>query len=459
MLVLPIIGAALYAIFIFFFGFANIFWLSLVIAAIMLFQSIMRRDWSLGLIKVSLFLALFDNSIITPEIASAPVRLSFISTPFLLVYAALKVRSTMKRGTVPVLVCVFLLSLLHIIFFFFSDKSGVLYGIKYLFFTFAPMGAISFLLARNGKLSEVAIFFVKTGIFIGIFSLIQLATIRSGNFMFQPHVIDLYPAAFFSERTWFGLYLAFCINFLFICLHQRRMKLFEFSACLALFVLGVLLSLSRNAFLALTIFVCCYPLLILPRENPERVRTLLWFLAFCLIAVLMLGLMSLALLDSASKNIFEVTLEAAATTINAFLDGNESGMGRLQAIEMTIGRYLQGEYSLLGNGFDWSYEKDITPIAGTAIGAKSANIFAFVLHIYGVLGLIIMIMLGFFLLRKAKRFQDKALSRLTLLSLLIWMVMAQFAPLHQYGISTTIFGILIGALITGRDAVFQYQIQ
>lgn len=226
---------------------------------------------------------------------------------------------------------------------------------------------------------------------------------------------EMRPAAFFSETTWFGEYMAFSV--ILLLLSQTKFK-FSSLSLLLLFLFGVLISLTRNAFLVIGIIVLLQILFSLLSQK-FKIRYL----------ILLIGI-------SISIPFGIQSLEPARIMLLRFSNTFSSDNSRYQAF-ISSWELIENTW-FLGSGFYW--DLSMVTSEGTAFGAKSFNIFLMTFHIFGLVGLILFLVSLFIYYSKlfisfySKRRLTSVNSKYAIIYLTCFLGVSMTAPLHQFPI-------------------------
>jgi len=235
---------------------------------------------------------------------------------------------------------------------------------------------------------------------------------------------NLRPAAFFSETTWYAEYLVFVVILMFMKVNLNRQ--YRLLWLLPLFILGLIFSATRNAYLSLVVYLCLSFIFLISRP---KLNTKL-FINKHLFYVLLLSLVIVVSLNQYILNYLDMVVSKFLFT-NASISRMDSFRVAIQNINSSL---------FIGHGFYW----DESVYAGpSSIGAKSFNLFLMILHIFGLAGFIPFIFLIIKYYVRAGLDYLKSQSMFIKYSIIIFsafLVMSMFAPIHQYG-----FGMYIVA--------------
>ena len=315
--------------------------------------------------------------------------------------------------------------------FMHTSTMGFAYAIKYWLLYWLP--AIAVYLVATREIDGATYFYSILTITIVLYGFIQFFAnvyplsqdIRSS---LQLDWVNIYPSAFFSERTWYGEAAVLALPMITMHLQEGKIsRIFYYFAILSC-VLAIVLSHSRNPIIVFTIWF----FLSLILKNTRRTLSSIGPTILCLISIFF-G--SLYLIEHPA-------IRYLRAITDRLIVSDPSGIGRIEAARMMIQRYAANPSTLLvGSGFDWTQTEFSS--TGTAIGSKSANIIDFITSIFGLPFLVFQTML--FLSAVIRRVSGVGLSSENsagLILVVMWLSMAQFAPLHQYGF--TVFSLAIG---------------
>lgn len=431
------------------------YWIALPMAialAVLIISTNLRDGIPIALIYSMLFVSLFDNDSFTFNIMGLRgFRLSYPAIILLeLCWLVSCIAPTGKRrkvwpGSSLVLFTVFLFIVVSLVYLTYEPVEAKLFALKYWLFVFLPLVIVPMYLGR-ARDEHLYPYLLSLIIFICIFGFVQaIGRISGGLNLFSAAQggVGTNPVGFFSERTWFGLLAAFGLPILLFLREARKIGGVFFGMNFMILIVGVILSLSRNAYLGAVI--CIVLAACMGLRRPVVVATAI------LVAIVVLAFMA-ARLVSDSDSILAAPARSLADVWAAATEGNASSAGRLENFKTVMGRYQDGTYSWWGNGFAWDSETAMT--VGGAMGAKSNNVFLFVFHIFGLHGLVLIFVLVSYCYRVALRHWRKyPKMKYVFIMITMWLIMAQFAPLHQYGISVMILCVILGMFISGRYEV------
>ncbi len=431
-------------------GFSSSFHLAAV-SSLVVFALLLRAELLIAICGSALLLSLFDNEEFVYEVMGIDgFRLAYVPLALLLPCWLLSSPSRDTRVTgIPaakaiLIVAVFYFAIHSAVLVTVEPLTAKLWALKYWLFYYLPLLVIPACITRKrGELLIVLL--VGLAVFVSAFGFLQYAANCSGYSSFQLHYYNRSPEGFFSERTWYGEFAVLALPLLAYL--DRRWGVRWYVLCSSILVGAVLLSICRGAYLGLAVFF----LLGIGRGSCRILAVLAVLLSASFIAA--------PNMDAGGGHGLSVLEDAVNRTFSRFSLNDGSSESRLEAIEMTLERYREGSYSIWGNGFTWD-EYDDTSSAGTAIGAKSANLFAFVMHTFGAQGLLLLLILiaSFYYHALAVRPRNDLLWFASV-AMTMWLVMAQFSPLHQYANTVLVLAVIIGMFLRGcherSDSVYR----
>lgn len=412
-----------------------------------------QRRWPLALIYAAVFLALFDNkSFVWDAIGiKGAFRLAYLPLLGMVVFWLLSMCLSRKRSfcaslpalTVSLTLIIWLL--ISLVFLIFEPLQAKLYSIKYWLFTFLPVVSISVYLGKTND-EHFYLYWLMLSVFVCLFGISQFIFRSFGLLDFlspKQYGFANNPIGFFSERTWLGVMAVFGVAFLSYLREIRQFGVRTFGVCFSILFMAVILSYSRNAYMGLIIFFVMSIISGLKRT-----------VALTVSLVLLVSIVALFLFWTAfdTSSLVSAPGQAVVKVASGFVNGNKSSFGRIENQSLVLQRYAGGYYYMFGNGFGWDVGIEGGGTGG-AIGAKSNNVFLFIFHIFGFEGLIpVLVLLMYFYWVGFKRWRYSVRLKYALITFTMWLAMAQFAPLHQYGITVLLLGIILGLFIRGKSA-------
>ena len=329
-----------------------------------------------------LYLVVFDNDEL--NLTELKLRPWYLLIMFSLIPACFKFsikfnKMYFKKENVITLILMSYFFIESISFFIIEDSSSRMYIFKYWFFTVGLLIVLFFLFNySNLNIVDALEIWYFTVLFATTWGLIQFI----GNILgfahdkLQHDWFNVSPSAFFSERTWYGQYSSLCLVLSFFFYSQSRNLIYILLSIISLFC--TVLSFSRSALIPL---ICAAIVFLFINFYVHGIKqNFLKHLTFTIIISLGIALVL-----------------ALATDLDFFLpflekfDMDDTNIqGRFEALDIFYLNFINDPYSyIFGNGFKWD-DSQVSSI-GTAVGAKSANLFLMVFYVFGVFGFIISI--------------------------------------------------------------------
>jgi len=418
------------------FGFESSFPLSVIFSILIITYHHKKIGWEDSLVLGIIYLLAFDSTVF--YFSAANIRVWYFYLIIIYIIKFLKGKRFLNfNKNILEYICVFFFLIVSIYYLFVEDFISDVNNLKYWIFYVGLILILNDFFKRNvQKHLPIINYIISITTFIMFWGLIQFGT----NLMFisnyQLDYFNIRPSGFFSETTWYSEFCFFglVLIFLVVTMDKRRGKLlflFPF------YFVGFIFSVTRNTFLALFLYVVLSFILALIIEKKIYLNVIKSKI-FQLIGsavVLVIGYL-----------LFNLG-EVAAFFTGKFDGQDGSAQGRLEAYKISIDKILNSD--LIGNGFFWDFSQSTS--SGSALGAKSFNLFLMMGHIFGLFGLFVfMILLGTYLSKNL--YYYKALKstyfRYSIIIILLFVQMSMFAPLHQFP-----FGMLIVSI-----SVFLYNI-
>lgn len=370
-----------------------------------------------------IFLLVFDSEAFT--FTDLNLRLWYLPLTILLLVMLGSKGISLRSSTAYFMLPVLLLFLFSTYYLFIESFTFKLHIVKYWMFSVGLIYIlITFFRKHRDHPRPVLGFLLSIVAFVAIYGLIQYAFMSIGNYNLIRTTRDFRPEAFFSETTWYAelLILGFPIIFLLKAITKRKSHMLW----IPLLLVGIFLSVTRNAFLGLFIFVFGEVLFHMIKAKIRIRYTRNSFILATIAFVIVLGLVV--------RN-FDVIKSQTEKVISRFnLKEDNSSVGRMEAFSVSF--KMMKETPFFGNGFYWD-ESVKAGIANTAVGAKSFNLLFMIYHIFGPPGFVIfllIIVLYFYLLLRATIRSPNIFSRYAVYVFTIFFVMSMFAPIHQFPI-------------------------
>ncbi len=301
-----------------------------------------------------------------------------------------------------------------------DPMDGKLSALKYILFSIGTAFCLkeSFLeIAEKIGINKLTDFFVGMALFVGIWGIFQFAMNATGmGAKFQDDYYNFRPSAFFSETTWYAEYLVFGMVYAYYAYRSLHRRFYLFISLLLL--LGVVLSVTRNAFFALAVWVFTAGVLGIVRGKIKLIHPAVF--------------VSIALIISVFV-VYGDYAEMFVSIQDKFSLQDDSAKGRIEAFNVSIDRI--GNSLLIGHGFGFDPETDRISISGTSIGAKHANLFLMIGYVFGLPALFALLYLIFntIVVQTNKwRLYHRTESKYAVLLLCVFIFMSMFAPLFQF---------------------------
>ncbi len=350
----------------------------------------------------------------------------------ILLYAGLLVRLVRGRGAgvfsfrqlmanLPVLL-LFGLSLALLVV---DPTDGRASNIKYWMFYVGLVYVLLYYLKRIERedLKLLLDFLISLTVFLCLWGIFEFGmNLRGSGRRYMYDYMAVNPSGFFSETTWYAVYIVFGMALLFL-----RLRLFGGSALVVLLVpfgIGVVFSANRNALLSMALLVAlnaCFWVIggVVAYRSTLRNRYLL------LVVVLVAAVVAVN---------WSILAKYYVLIVGKFdLLRNESSVGRIVATQNSFKEIAASP--VFGNGFAW-YPGQVTG-TGTYTGSKSFNLFFMIAYIFGLVGFIPFLgMLLWFLLQKLLEFirTGDLLKKYSFLLMAVFVSISMFTPLHQQAI-------------------------
>ena len=415
-------------------------YLSLLPFFLVYFRILKKRDFNSFILILILFLILFDNKIFT--YTSFNVRVWYFLVGLCLLYMTVKkLDNNLKFNPAVFFVTTFFL-LYSIVFFFLEGTEEKLIIIRNWMFNIGLIFVI-FHLYKNSAITsrQFIVIFNLIIVFVAAWGLLQfLSNINSFNSeKFQHDWFNISPSAFFSERTWYGQYSAFGVITSIYLYHKAKSVLYLFFAFICL--VGALLSFSRSAWIPIFAAIFCfqYFLLLGMKVNIKNFIKLLF-------------LISIFIFFAEYWKIGGIQLSEIFTKFSRTHEGIE---GRLEAVDIFIHMFKSSGVGMyFGQGFYW----DPTHASSiyTAVGAKSASLYFFILHVFGYIGSLVFLtglVIAIYKFHKIFSSTRSSDSKLFFVYLVSFLALALFVPVHFYHPGLIFLAISFFGLISKGDLV------
>jgi len=405
-------------------GYSSIIPLSIIISLSFVRLSTFGKIVESLLVLICYFV-LFDNDLINmTEYKIRPFYFLVIIGGFIILFRRF------KHSVISPFYCIAFSYFVSVTVYFFVTSGSVeqLYIVKFIFFNIGLVAVLTYLPYKS-NFPVLIRRYLQFGLFVGSFALIQFINNKYFTLFKQERLqhdwFNVFPSGFFSERTWLSQYMALACLVTFYAYMKQRKSLYLAIGIFFIFI--DMLCVSRSGIIPLLCIVLwvLFPL----TQSVSRLKML--FHLFSIVAVILI-----------SSFVFETYFSNEATILYEKFNVEHEGIrGRIQAWDLTLARMQDQNYNFyLGNGFEWNAYEDSSSI-GTAIGAKSANVFLMYLHIYGVLGLFFICTFALYIIQKYYHACKSNRSPELILGFQLFFSfigLSFFVPFHQYplGIST-----------------------
>lgn len=403
--------------------------LSSIVALCFLLLSGVRLFESLNLLVV--LLVAFDSEIFSISFLKLRVWYFLLLLSFFLELVNYMLFSWKeKRFNISNAIFLFYFIVLSVFSSINNNLLGDLYCVKYWLFTIGFFLWLSTVFKRIVKkyfvsaMSYITAVFLSVALF-GLWQYLMNKTSLGSLYMSIPG--NVRPEAFFSETTW---YATFCFTGLVLLSYQAYKTKEKMYICARLiFLLGIFLSNTRNAFLGLSFFVFIEILLLIKKRKCIKRSTLKNL--YLIVSVVVIGIL---LFWKEVNSIFTAVLIKFSFT-------DASALGRINAFNSLIADIA--EKPLFGLGFNWDAVKDVIQSSGTAIGAKAFNVFLQVAYIFGIAGFVpFVIMVLYFAYKKwYLTFYLDEFNKYSLIFFCSFFLLSSFAPLHQFPSGILMLGL------------------
>lgn len=415
------VNVAIYVLLLSVLGFHIAPYIACVLAVFVFLYNLRFVDVPSSLCLSILYLLVFDSAAFT--FTDFKIRMWYLSLLFLIPYYLTR-RFSLKNNTIVFLFLISVLFLFSCYYLLVDDFTFKLHIIKYWVFSIGLIYVLSQFFKRTNHPVLILGYLLSVILFVAIYGLVQYVYNTRGNFNLINTHGNIRPEAFFSETTWYAEYLilGFFVVYLLIRIEKRQLYFFFFP----LFLLALLISATRNAFLGLVVLVFFESVffLLLKKVKP-RVTTsgLFVFMVFVCVGI------------GVIVNYSDTIVDQVVVVVNRFdIKNDASGRGRIDAFKTSFD--MMRATPAFGHGFYWT-EDVVSGVGNSAVGAKSFNLIFMIYHIFGPVGFTFFagIVLLYFYLLMASIFRSPNLFlRCAFYVFLIFFMMSMFAPMHQYPI-------------------------
>jgi len=400
--------------------------------------------WGLGIYEalnaLMILMLVFDSDLYAAT--SFKIRIWYVLILFF--YFAETIRALLinkKVGKSNLVALLFFITLS--VFVSFGDSSlGNLYCIKYWLFTAGLVFWFATVLRRValGNFSALMPFIMAVFLAIALFGLWQFAANKLGfGALFMRIPGNIRPDAFFSETTWYATFCFAGILFAAYLLYTHKDNRFYIVGIV--FLAGMFVSNTRNAFLGLLSIIFLEVILFIKKRRKVRARTL----NLALIASVVAGLLIIRFSNVLASYVDVILIKLSLR--------DDSAQGRLIAFKKIFDGILNSP--IIGHGFDWDSTTDIIHFSGTALGAKAFNIFLQVGYIFGFVGLLPFIAIIIYVLYRKWYLTVKVdpQYKFSFMYIFCFFLLSSFAPVHQFPSGVMILGLASIVTIGAKNEI------
>lgn len=361
---------AIYIFFSYIGQFSLIQYTNTLITLISLIVYVIKSFDSKILMKIIIFLMIFDINEVFTFGGSLNLRIWYFLIPILVFQFMLqginRRELDIKKNNIVITLVILVISLTSI-FINGSNVNGVLYLARLILFYFPILLCFIKLIKDKRDLDEIFKFLNKIILFSTIIGLVQYLLLVLGIDINYSRG-TLRPQAFFSETTWYSEYALIGIV---ITLMGNFYKRKATSIIILLNFLAIMVSLTRTSIMGLVLIMIVYFI-----KKKYFIKGIKY--------TAIIGVFLILYDKIASKN----KLIGLSFIIDKFTFNDASAQGRFDAIMDNLEFFNTPKRLILGSGFSFSSANEIS---GSAIGAKSFNLFLAVLSSCGIVVLIILI--------------------------------------------------------------------
>lgn len=422
-------------------GFGGAVWVSLAVALWIIIYNTKQVGTVNAMALAISYLVLFDNDEFF-SYTDFKLRPWYLLVILLLFYYLTRSIGKLKKVTVTVeFICLFIIYVLVVFWLMADSTNGRLSIIKYMLFSVGTIYVIQKAfksIAKKVGVENLLDFFISLVAFVSVWGIIQFMMNMLGRgdlYMFDYY--NIRPSGFFSETTWYAEYSFF--GLILVSCKETIFHHFRFSFLFVFFIISLVVSATRNAYLGVVIWTLSIVFLNLLRKKVyvPKLRTM----------IIGIGLLATIAV------VFGEQLALISDKITALDNSSE---GRLLALEPSWNSFC--ESPILGHGFSFDPERDSVSLSGSSIGAKSFNLFLMIIHIFGLLGMLpFLLLLMNFLLKNAYRYKTGSLfAKYAFIILVIFLSMSMFAPLHQYpfGMYIVAVALFLSSIKNNENSIY-----
>lgn len=423
-----------YLIFLSIWGFEAAYFVSIIWSLIIIIYNYKDYGFKDSLVLAIIYLLVFDSKVF--YISSLNLRVWYF---YLIVVIVITWKEIISKGLntfnrVYLVEYIFgsIFFIWSFIFLLIDNFDSKINNIKYWLFYIGLLYVLNnFFKKQLNNFWKVIDFVISITVFIAFWGIFQFIM----NILFIPNFqLDFYnirPSAFFSETTWYSEFIFFGLILLTLRILQKSNGL-RLLFLVPFFTLGIILSVTRNTYLALFIFIFLSIGLSIFVEQKIYIKIIRSKAASFFFLLTLISLIYF----------FPKLSEVSNSLFQKFSFSDNSALGRIEAIDLSMKLIHQGRS--YGNGFYW--DKSQVTQSGSAIGSKSFNLFLMIASIFGYFGGLIFVLFILYYLFKLYYFYIKYQSiyiKYSFIFFFIFIQMSMFAPLHQYPIGILIISISV----------------
>ena len=321
----------------------------------------------------------------------------------------------------------FTLMLWSVYFFINEDLIAKSYNFKYWFFYIGLLLCINrFFKEQIRKFWSLCDYLISLSWFVCFFGILQFCTNLAFLPNYQLDYFNLRPSGFFSETTWYSEYIFYGLLLVVLTVLKHKNKR-GYLYSIPLFLIGFLLSVTRNTFVAVFLYLVLTYIASVFIERRFYMKIVSSKMSKFVFLLVIIGTF--------------VSLTQLSEVIDYFaykFSGSDgSAQGRIEAYKLSWELIKTGK--VWGNGFYWDFSQ--STVSGSALGAKSFNLFLMIAYIFGIPGfLVFLIIITSYILKMCSFYiiTKSIYIRYAIIVIICFLQMSMFAPLHQYP-----FGMLV----------------
>ena len=360
-------------------------------------------------------------------------NIRFYQPVFIILFATFFYRFAKARASVSAfLILIWCTTFMIIELMFLRGKlDAVKYTVFYIYFAFFVAFLVTSSKVSTRQILEIFCFVSLPFLVFGIIQFLYSLSVGFNNNPLLPPVynLELRPVAFFSETTWLSE-MAFFVLLGSLSLSSKVERLAIISICLFVIIVTV----TRNTYLAILV-----SLLSVLGTQIVLLRVKKSIMLYVLLTIF---LATFLFITNDWVQGFIIAL------VERFTDLEKGGGGRLDAFKVALNMFVQSDTKIFGNGFDWN--SNIVAGQGSSLGAKAFNSLIMLNHIYGPLFVILILFFIFKFVYKCmmgiKRRQNDIVYYIYIASIMSFLSMSLFAPIHQYPLGALLLGLYLSGV-------------